>query len=434
MEKKRLICGAMILFSGLTWLSVTSSQAQSIREYNELIEKAQSYSEKGISIDAAKCYAQAIEMNPSDYDLYVKLYDEYEKLDDRTGMEQTFEKGTAVSKTNEDLYVRRVMYFIEKESYEEAFGIIDTARENTKSDRIEELYDSIEGMFDTAYISANEVRGFYNGYAAFENGGLWGLYDTKYRTKIKAQFEEIGGYSNEEEIVPVKMDGEWYYVDIDGNRKRVSDKRYEFLGTYASGYAPARSNGYYGYVDPDFKEFNFEYDYAGVFENDIAAVKKGDKWAIISSELTLVTDYIFDDIKMDRNGVCSYSGVFFASQNGKYALYDTKGKQIGNQTFDDAKVFLSDSYAAVCQNGKWGYVSKKGDIAIDAKYDDANSFSAGLAPVKLDDKWAYISDDGSELTEYIFSYAEPVNSLGKAVVEEDYGLEIASFYTYEKSK
>lgn len=45
-------------------------------------------------------------------------------------------------------------------------------------------------------------------------------------------------------------------------------------------------------------------------------------------------------------------------------------------------------------NGKWGFIDAKGNMVINAQYDDADYFSCGLADVKMADRWWYINTKG----------------------------------------
>ena len=46
------------------------------------------------------------------------------------------------------------------------------------------------------------------------------------------------------------------------------------------------------------------------------------------------------------------------------------------------------------EDGKWGFVDKANQTVIPGKYDDAGSFTEGLAPVKLKGKWGFIDKAG----------------------------------------
>ena len=58
--------------------------------------------------------------------------------------------------------------------------------------------------------------------------------------------------------------------------------------------------------------------------------------------------------------------------------------------FEDALSF-GQHLAAVKINGKWGYVSLKGEIVIEPAYLDAGSFSEGSAPVRTETGWRFIT-------------------------------------------
>ena len=58
--------------------------------------------------------------------------------------------------------------------------------------------------------------------------------------------------------------------------------------------------------------------------------------------------------------------------------------------FDDAESF-SDGLARVKIGDKYGYINQEGQYVIKPKFDDIGSFSDGLARVKFGEKWGYIS-------------------------------------------
>ncbi len=56
--------------------------------------------------------------------------------------------------------------------------------------------------------------------------------------------------------------------------------------------------------------------------------------------------------------------------------------------------FFSEGLAAVCKNGKWGYIDSLGRLLIPCQYDEASGFSEGLAKVKKDGKYGAINKTG----------------------------------------
>ena len=56
-----------------------------------------------------------------------------------------------------------------------------------------------------------------------------------------------------------------------------------------------------------------------------------------------------------------------------------------------------DGLAAVSKDGKWGYIDKKGNLAIPLQYDDAKDFSEGRAAVRKGKFYGFIDTDGNFL-------------------------------------
>ena len=95
----------------------------------------------------------------------------------------------------------------------------------------------------------------------------------------------------------------------------------------------------------------------------------------------------------------------FVRRGGK-AILLSDGEEIAS--FDNALPF-ADGWAAVKQNGKWGFVDTQGQFLIEPQFDDALSFGQHLAAVKVGGLWGY------------------VNVYGKIVIEPQYR-EVKSFH------
>lgn len=59
------------------------------------------------------------------------------------------------------------------------------------------------------------------------------------------------------------------------------------------------------------------------------------------------------------------------------------------------------SLALVCQNEKYGFTNESNNIVIDCQFDNAESFSSGLAKVEKDKKYNYIDCKGEILTDWM---------------------------------
>lgn len=78
------------------------------------------------------------------------------------------------------------------------------------------------------------------------------------------------------------------------------------------------------------------------------------------------------------------------------------------QKYDQLSLF-SEGYAAVCKNGKWGYIDKTGQEVIPCQYDWANPFHEGLASVRFsyDSSYGFIDTTGREVIQHRPEIAMP---------------------------
>ena len=91
------------------------------------------------------------------------------------------------------------------------------------------------------------------------------------------------------------------------------------------------------------------------------------------------------------------------------------------QKYDQLSLF-SEGYAAVCKNGKCGYIDKAGQEVIPCKYDWANTFNEGLASVRFsyDSGYGFIDTTGREVIRHRREIAVPGDfSEGLVVVKNE---------------
>lgn len=88
---------------------------------------------------------------------------------------------------------------------------------------------------------------------------------------------------------------------------------------------------------------------------------------------------------------------------------DKQGKVVFRARYSDCEDF-SEGLAAFCKErtpDEWGFVDKKGSIAIAPEFENAHSFSQGFAPVKQSGRWGFIDKTGKWLVKPKFENARP---------------------------
>lgn len=108
-----------------------------------------------------------------------------------------------------------------------------------------------------------------------------------------------------------------------------------------------------------------------------------------------------------------------ASYDCRYAFIDKSGKPVSSLRFDDAQDF-SEGLAPVRIGRAWGYVDRSGEIAISPKFEFAGTFSEGLATVRQNERTGFIDHSGRFV---ILPQFESVDSFsdGRALVSESNG-------------
>lgn len=186
----------------------------------------------------------------------------------------------------------------------------------------------------------------------------------------------------------------------------------------------------YSYYDLTGNVVFGEYDYAGRFANGIAPVKNGESWFLIGTDGKQIGNMSFEDIKLSQTKDCAQSGLIFAKTNGRYYLYDGTLSKLSDTAFDDADTFIhSGEYAAVKIGDKWGFINASGEMVIDAQYEEARSFSNGLAGIKDGEFWSFISTKNEKVITGEYSDVNYFNANGYCFVKgNNYWYYIMRYY------
>lgn len=184
------------------------------------------------------------------------------------------------------------------------------------------------------------------------------------------------------------------YKLINKNGKPIAFLKYDFVRNFFSGTAIAKTNNKWVLVDSTSKELTPPYDDIKRAYNGGIAVKKSNKWALIDNKGNLLTDFIYDEVKIIENDDLHITSFWLAP-------------------FKYDQGFLS-----VSQNGKWGIINKDGKLIIKTEYDAVSPFTNGISYVKKDQKRAIVDSFGSLKTNFVYDYLQ----------SDFYGLDILNIY------
>lgn len=139
--------------------------------------------------------------------------------------------------------------------------------------------------------------------------------------------------------------------------------------------------------------------------------------------------------------------IFPFDLNQKFLCFDISGSFVFEKecewlgTFSNgyAQICIADRFLGLKIGELWGFINRKGEISIDAKYDFISPFSEGMAAFKIDDQWGYLDTTGTIIIKPQFRSAgtfsgnlAPVNISGKFGYINKEGQKLISFQ-YEKA-
>lgn len=415
---KRNVIVLFIALLGLSWFTALSEAVNDPRELKAHLDRAAELEGKGIYVDAITEYESALEYDPENEEIQIKMAQAYLNSGDSRNFISICEDMAEQHQDDTEALNLLMDYYIENEQEDEAVqylsSFIDTYPENENA---QDWFLELKGSYTELYCRYTEMNGMVNDTMVVLTDEHYGISDAKGNELIPAEYKEAQPFSEDGFALVQKADGEWIYIDEDGQTRKVPDKEYSDLGMFSEERATASKEGKYGYLDENMEpvgEFVWN-DLTGIREETGAGLAEG-KWTLVDDDGEAKNDDQYDDVIINENGFCSAQERIFVRDGGTYHIVNTSGKRIGDLELENARAFTEDGYAAVCVDGKWGFADQDGKLVIDCSYEDARSFQNGYAAVCVDGKWGYIDEDGNMVIDPAFIEATHFSSQGTAAV------------------
>lgn len=253
--------------------------------------------------------------------------------------------------------------------------------------------EQIKIVIEPQFSSAGDFQG---GLAPVQlPGQAYGFIDKTGDFIIEAQFDFAQPLS--EDKAAVRVDGLWGYINSDGSF--LVEPTYSDARPFSDGLAAVETFDGWIYIDEDGNESinpTFQISAAGRFVDGLAPIETSDGWGFINkSGNPVITP------KYQEAGPFSQGLAWF--REGDYIGFINKEENIVIESqFAEVKPFTEDM-AAVRLNNDWFYIKKSnGLISITSPFENAESFSNGIARVQLGNeentRYGYINKKG----EYIW--------------------------------
>ena len=218
---------------------------------------------------------------------------------------------------------------------------------------------------------------------------------------------------NDEGYAVVMEEGQFYLIVHNGDKYGIDKTKVEEVYQMSQNHILAKKGGLFSYYNYDFENVAPAHQYEQITVNacGVAAVKKDNKWGIITDSGKKVSDFIYDDVAVNSLGSIFSHDVAMVKLGELWYLIDTEGNKVLEQGFYGAKAPESEGLIAVeNEKHKWGYINSKGEKVIDYQYADAKSFSDDLAAIKHGETWGYISKLNQLVIDQKFMDANPFHN------------------------
>jgi hypothetical protein len=198
----------------------------------------------------------------------------------------------------------------------------------------------------------------------------------------------------------------------------LTDKLIEDKKLAAFNLFPFEENDLYGYKELLSGAVNIKpvYEEASTFSGRLAVVKPTGcddecKYGYINKAGKMVIAPQYDEAGDFVNGFAVVGMGNCMEGECKYGLINETGKIVLPLEFDEVFDVSKEGLALVKQNGKgYGYANGAGRIILPMIYTDANSFSEGLAAVKVDSLWRFINANGNAVVAPLYTNAGKFSS------------------------
>lgn len=417
--KIKMIAVVAVLALGLLVTGVVFSQYMAAeKEYSANLANARRNAEKQIPYNAYNYYLAAFQTHCEDESVFKEFLEQARLLGEsfyHSAIEQYVKHFPNSPEANELLCG---MYY-ERGSYSLVLNAALESRERgAATEQIKNWYNECAYMLKTISGGYEEAQSFLGDVARVKINGNYGFLQQNGSSLLPCIYPGASAMMGSNAAVD---DGEeWHIINRGGYKVARTSEPVDYMGILVGGKIPIAKDGKYAYTNAGLMvPEELPYDYASNYKNGVAAVKKGDKWALVDINENLLTDFIFDDVILDEYQTCHSAGVIFVKKDGKYFMANSQGMKISDNAFDDAKLFVSNEPTAVCVGGKWGFVDTAGNWVIEPQYENATAYCIGLAGVCMEGKWGYISSSGKCMIEPQFEDCLPFTTSGITAVCEN---------------
>lgn len=452
MKRQRLLAAfVLLLFCGASWGLTVYGHRQDVSGLETLRKTADENYEKQIYDEALTAYKACLKAAPEDLHCMGRIADIYHRTGQDNNCIAWCERVLRLNSHDLGTRLLEARSYDNKKKVSSAIRVLQRAEETdgTDAERAERetFLRELKGRYELSYFTFQKVFPWFSlpdgtvSATVLEEQNL-GIYTAAGKERFSGSFHYLGASADDELLFPVREGEDWFYVDEKGERRLVPDRPYLSLRSFSEGLAPAtRKSGpepnapvVAGYLNKELQEQRFEFQETCPLVEGYALAKKDGTWFVLDASLQETAACEFTEVQRDVYGNGQKYGLIIGKLPGEpvqWGLFSPNGTRIGTFSAEEVRMpEAKDSPLAFRQNGLWGFVSPGGKVVLEPRFEEARSFSKGMAPVRQDGKWGYIEKTGEFLIPPTFEDAGPLSQNGTAFVKNHAGYSLLKLSRY----
>jgi hypothetical protein len=289
-----------------------------------------------------------------------------------------------------EVFIEAAEFYLNSSKIGTALTILKDGIEKTSCPEIEKLYEASRYAYELSWVRYDEATAMFNGTAGVKNEGKWGIAGKDGTLIIPTKYDKISTFFRGSAVV--REGKEIYAIDEKTNRLAVPEQSVTDFRNFSDGRVLLKTDEGWRRASTDLESGAKVFEDIGMYSEGFVSAKIDGKWGVIDLGTNWLIAPEHEDIITDELGRSVGQTAVFVKSENTVKLFS--GGELIDKEFDDARPFSSEGYAAVKKNGKWGFIDTAGELKIDYKFDDAQSFSGHLAAVKEDELWGFINLHG----------------------------------------
>lgn len=416
-----IICVVALCLGG--WITLLTQKASDVSEYKQYISAADKWVEEGLYQRAISSY-KAAHSEKSSQEVLEKIDNTY-KLRCEEAYDLTIDEYLSFLASAVKEYPANVQLV---DSYVEQLTIVSDYEGlyNCLTNAINNGYDSDANkkkLLEAKYAHSEKslvfsaIRQSIEGEYVVSRNNKWNKYSIEDGYVYDQDYENIG-LCNKDSVTVLTNEKDSRLVDKNLMVLGIFDNKVTDSGLFAEGLIPAQINGKYGYYDEFAKEVFGGFEYAGTFQDGLAAVKNAKGWVLVDNKGKEKSE-VFAEIVVDYAGRYLANELILAKNSkGSYGIYNADLKLETTLDCTHTDILTNDGIIAFEKGGKWGFVNTEGKVIIEPQYEKAKSFSNGLAAVCKGGLWGFINANNNLVIECKYLDAGYMESNGLCPVRQ----------------